>query len=122
MDEPVTGSFVLWGLRLPGNTLLAQRPAGVDEPLLPRLRGLRFLAGVDQQLPACRAAVILSFEKLQGEATQWWGFALAPSVSPVPGQDGVVRGRPCSDQDMANDLGPGGFAEVGARLRVTEPP
>src|SRR5437660_11853209 len=107
MDEPVTGSFVLWGLRLPGNTLLAQRPAGGDEPLLPLLWGLRFLFGVDQQLPACRAAVILSFEQLQGVCVQRRGFASATSLSPVPGQRRVVRGRPALDRDMANKPGPG---------------
>src|SRR5207244_2493289 len=116
MDEPVTGPFAVWIGRPLDHALLAQRAAGGDEPLLPLTRGLRFLLGVDQQLPACRAAVILSFEQLQGEAVERRGFALATSLSPVPGQRRVVRGRPCSDRDMANDPGPGELGEVVARF------
>ena len=70
MDKPVTGSLPLRDLCPSGHTLLAQRLSGVDEPLLPRLWGLRFLLGVDQQPPACRAAIILGFEQPQGVAVQ----------------------------------------------------
>src|SRR2546422_11479352 len=100
MDEPVTGPSAVWSLRPLDHALLAQRAAGGDEPLLPLLWGLRFLFGVDQQLPACRAAVILSFEQLQGVCVQRRGFASATSLSPVPGQRRVVRGRPALDRDM----------------------
>jgi hypothetical protein len=62
MDEPVAGPFAVWIARLLDHALLAQRAAGGDEPLLPLLWGLRLLLGVEQQLPACRAAILLSFE------------------------------------------------------------
>ena len=57
MDEPVAGPSTVWVLRPLLHALLAQATADVDEPLLPRLRGLRLLLGVDQQPPAHRAAV-----------------------------------------------------------------
>src|SRR6266851_9200880 len=121
MDEPVTGSFTQALCPL-GHTLLAQRPAGVNEPLLPRLWGLRFLVGVDQQFPACRAAIILGYEQPQGVAVQRRRSAFAATLSPVPRQARVVRRRPRSDQGMANDPGPGEPVEVGARVRVAEHP
>src|SRR6266481_7266450 len=117
MDESVTGSFILQALCPLGHALLAQRPAGINEPLLPSLWGLRFLVGVDQQVPACRAAVVLSLEQLQGVAVQRRRFASATTLSPVPRQGGVVRRRPRSNQGVANDLGPGEPVEVGARVR-----
>src|SRR5437660_4144552 len=122
MDESVAGPFAVWIARPLDHALLAQRAAGGDEPLLPLTWGLRFLLDVDQQLPACWAAVILSFEQLQGVCVQRRGFALTTSFSPVPGQRRVVRGRPCSDRDMANDPGPGELGEVGTRLGVAEHP
>ena len=70
MVEPVPDPFAVWGLRPLDHALLAQATAGVNEPLLPRLWGLRFLLGVDQQPLAHRAAVILSLEQLQGLAVQ----------------------------------------------------
>ena len=70
MDESVAGPFTVWSLRPLLHTLLAQAAAGIDEPLLPRLWGLRFLLGVDQRPPAHRAAVALGFEQPQGLAVQ----------------------------------------------------
>ena len=70
MDEPVPDPFTVRDLRPLDHALLPQATAGVDEPLLPRLWGLRFLVGVDQQPLAYRAAVILSLEQLQGLAVQ----------------------------------------------------
>src|SRR5438128_5117613 len=122
MDEPVAGPFAVWTARPLDHALLAQRAADGDEPLLPLLWGLRFLLGVEQQLPACRAAVILSFEQLQGVCVQRRRFASTTSLSPVLGQSGVVRRRPSSDRDMANDPGPGELGEVGTRFRITEHP
>src|SRR2546421_10881467 len=92
MDEPVPGPFALWSLRPLKHALLAQRAASIDEPLLPRLWGLRFLGGVDQELPTYRAAVILGFQHLQGVAVQRRGSALAtslrPSIQPGKGRPG----------------------------------
>ena len=70
MDEPVAGPFTIWSLRPLLHALLAQATADVDEPLLPRLWGLRFLLGVDQRPPAHRAAVALGLEQPQGVAVQ----------------------------------------------------
>src|SRR2546425_5623649 len=115
MAEPVTGPSAVWSLRPLDHALLAQRAAGGNEPLLPLLWGLWFLLGVDQQLPACRTAITLGFEQLQGVCVQRRGFASATTLSPVLGQRRVVRGRPAPDRDMANDPGPGELGEVGAR-------
>src|SRR5207302_4052995 len=122
MDEPVAGPFAVWIARPLHHALFAQRAADGDEPLLPLLWGLRLLIGVDQQFPACRTAVILSFEQLQGVCVQRRGFASATSLSPVPGQSWVVRRRPSSDRGMANDPGPGELGEVGARCGIAEHP
>src|SRR2546430_17565377 len=103
MSEPVAGPSAVWSLRPLDHALVAQRAAGGNEPLLPLLWGLRFLLGVDQQLPACRTAVILGFEQLQGVCVQRRGCASATTLSPVLGQSRVVRGRPSSDRDIAND-------------------
>ena len=122
MDEPVPDPFTVRDLRPLDHALLPQATAGVDEPLLPRLWGLRFLVGVDQQPPAHRAAVILSLEQLQGLAVQRWGFAFATSLSPVPGQGGIVRGRTAPHLGMVNEPRPGELGEVGTRLGVAEHP
>ena len=90
MDEPVAGPFAVWIGRPLDHALLAQRAAGGDEPLLPLTRGLRFLLDVDQPLPACRAAVILSFEQLQGVCVQRW-FCVCDVAQPSTRPE---RGRP----------------------------
>src|SRR2546421_12963321 len=92
VTEPVTGPSAVWSLRPLDHALLAQRAAGGDEPLLPLLWGLWFLLGVDQQLPACRTAVILGFEQLQGVCVQRRGVSAAanasPRIRPQPGGPG----------------------------------
>src|SRR2546421_10140839 len=107
MDEPVPGPFALWSLRPLKHALLAQRAASIDEPLLPRLWGLRFLGGVDQELPTYRAAVILGFQHLQGVAVQRRGSAPAATLTPESSQGRDVRGRPPPGPDHGDDLGPG---------------
>src|SRR5260370_39309893 len=106
MDEAVAGASAAWIARRLDHALLTQRAAGGDEPLLPLPWGLWFLLGVDQQLSACRAAVILGCEQLQGVCVQRRGVAAATALSPVLRPKRVGRRRPSSDPGMADGSGP----------------
>src|SRR5260370_4171747 len=101
MDESVAGPSAAWIARPLDHALLTQRAAGGDEPLLPLPWGLWFLLAVDQQLSACRAAVILGCEQLQGVCVQRRGVWSSTSLSPELGQTRGVPTRPCSDRGQA---------------------
>jgi hypothetical protein len=89
VGRPLVGLIV----RSLDHVLLAQRPAGGHEPLLPFEWGLGFMIVVEERVPACWAAVALSLEQLQGVLVQRRGLASAPTFSPVLDQGRVVRRR-----------------------------
>src|SRR5260370_25358784 len=122
MDESVAGPSAAWIARPLDHALLTQRAAAGDEPLLPLPWGLRFLLGVDQQLSACRAAVILGCEQLQGVCVQRRGFASATAPSPVLGPSRGVPRRPPPHRGMADRPRPREVAEVGAPFRLPPHP
>src|SRR5260370_4132217 len=122
MDEAVAGASAAWIARRLDHALLTQRAAGGDEPLLPLPWGLWFLLGVDQQLSACRAAVILGCEQLQGVCVQRRGVSSATSPTPALGQSTVARGPPPPYPGLARAPRPGWPGGGGPPFTVTEHP
>ena len=59
VDESVGRPFAGSTVRLLDDTLLAQRPTGGHEPVLPFLRRLGFVVSVEEQFPACETAILL---------------------------------------------------------------
>jgi hypothetical protein len=58
----------------------------------------------EEQAPAERTTTVLGFEEpLVGPADRW-GRCLAPSIGPVLGQGGVVRGRPALDHLVSDGV------------------
>ena len=74
---------------LDGDRLFADRFASHRQPLLPFMRSLWLLVGLEQKLTAGRAASVLGPELAQGEAVQRGSAALSPS-GPIVGQGGVI--------------------------------
>src|SRR5260370_39389466 len=101
MDEAVAGASAAWIARRLDHALLTQRAAGGDEPLLPLPWGLWFLLGVDQQLSACRAAVILGCEQLQGVCVQRRGVGSPAWPSPLIWPRRGVPRHPASGPGLA---------------------
>jgi hypothetical protein len=76
--------------------------------------------GAQERRPAIRCALrcrvfstqgappVLPGQQAHGVGVQW-GFDLASALRPVPGQVGVVGGRPALDQGVSHDVGPGWF-------------
>src|SRR6266508_4463515 len=91
MDEPVGGSFVVAVCPL-DDVLLAQRPTGGHEPLLPLAWGSGLVLGVQQVVPAPPAAALLGAQELQGVLGPAGGAAcVAVRPSSGPGPDRRVR-------------------------------
>ena len=78
------------GSRVEGDRLVAGRRADGSNPLLPFVRVLGFSVGVQEQLPAERAASILPFEEPQPGRVER-GCPASPPGCPVAGQGGVIR-------------------------------
>lgn len=68
---------------------LGYRPAGDPEPLLPFLGALRFLVGVQKEVPTEWTAAVLSPEQAQRGLVDRRGFS-ATSRGPVIGEGGVI--------------------------------
>src|SRR6266496_4758015 len=83
------GSALDPGPRVEGDRLVAGRRADGFDPLLPFVRVLGFSVGVQEQLPAKRAASMLPFEEPQPGRVER-GCPASPPGCPVSGQGGVV--------------------------------
>ena len=68
------------------------------------------------QRPSC------GLEEPQAGVVDRRGWCLAPSLGPVVGQGGVVRGRCAFDHLVSDDPGPGELEQVGAAVAVAEHP
>ena len=95
--EMVRGAFVRRAeVHHAGDRVLADRLARGGVPLLPFLRAWRLVVGVQQQSPAERAPAALAAQQVPGGRIDREPGAVVPLV-PVPGEGGVVRGRPPCD-------------------------
>src|SRR6266498_2943928 len=96
-------------------------PGDLQPPSFPLLRGLGWLFGGEQVVPTQWTAPVLPGEQAQRVGVQRGGD-LAPPCGPVPGQGGVVWGRPALDHGVPDDGSPGEPGQVGAAVTVTEHP
>ena len=101
--------------------VLADRLARGGVPLLPFLRALRLAVGVQQQSPAERAPAALAAQQVPGRGVDREAVAASPLL-PVPGEGGVVGGRPPGDHPVPDDFRPGELAEVEAGFPASEHP
>ena len=90
VDETKHGVAVRSALLLVGDGPFGQRLAGGAHPLLPFVRGLRWVIGGEEKLPAQRTCASLGLQQAQAEAVHRRGWRLAPPVGPVLGQSWVV--------------------------------
>ena len=120
--EMVRGAFVRRAeVRHAGDRVLADRLARGGVPLLPFTRALRLVVGVQQQSPAERAPAALAAQQVPGGRVHREPGAASPLV-PVPGEGGVVGGRPPGDHPVPDDFRPGELAEVEAGFPAAEHP
>ena len=87
---------------------LDRLPGDPQEPVFPALGGLGLVGG-QQVLPAGAAPPVLPGQQAYGIGIQR-GCHLLATLRPVPGQGGVIGGRPAFDQGMPHDIGPGPMA------------
>src|SRR5436190_20398564 len=78
--------------RVDGERFRAYRLAGRGDPLLPFVRVLWFGVGVQQQVPAERAAAALTRDQPLTVPVQRWFPVAATPRRPVAGQLRVIRG------------------------------
>jgi len=83
------GSALVPGSHVEGDRLVAGRRANGFDPLFPFVWVLWFLAGVEQQLAAKRAASTLFLEQPQPGRVER-GYPASPPGRPVAGQGRVV--------------------------------
>src|ERR1017187_3378520 len=93
----------------------------LEPPSFPLLRGLRWLVGGEQMIPAERTVPVLLGEQAERVLIKR-GFAAPSPVGPVVGQGGVVGGRSALDHDVPVDAGPGELHQVAAAFAVAEDP
>ena len=82
---------------------------------------LWFAVGVQEQVPAERAAAVLPAEQAERAGVEQWPAFAAP-FGPVAGLGGVIGGCPAPDQRVPDDLSPGELGHVGAAGAVAEYP
>src|SRR5205814_2880541 len=120
--EMVRGAFVRRAeVHHAGDRVLADRLARSGVPLLPVLRVLRRVLGVQEQSPAERAPAALAAQQVPGGRIDREPGAAAPLI-PVSGPGGVIGRCPPGDHAVPDDLGPGELAEIEAALAASEYP
>src|SRR6185312_16310043 len=112
---------VRWAVPPACDDVPGDRLAGGAIPLFPSVRALWFAVGVQEQVPAERAAAVLPAEQAERAGVEQWPAFAAP-FGPVAGLGGVIGGCPAPDQRVPDDLGPGEFGHVGAAGAVAEYP